>query len=73
MARLFRADTQQLNPQADEYLSKAVIKMHLGSTYLCLIRPWVSMEISLVVIGTSSSAIVDRGPRGQVQTALGHG
>lgn len=61
--------TQQSNPLTDEHFSKAVIKMHLESTYLCLIRPWVSMEIPFVVIGTSCSAIADHGPRGHGQTA----
>lgn len=46
----FGSHTRQLNPQLDIYFSRAVIKMHLGSTYLCLIRPcWVSMEIPSVV------------------------
>lgn len=31
--------TQQLNPQSDVCFSRDVIKMHLGSAYLCLIRP----------------------------------
>lgn len=48
----FGSHTRQLNPQLDIYFGRAVIKMHLGSTYLCLIRPcWVSMEIPSVVTG----------------------
>ena len=52
----FGSHTRQLNPQLDIYFSRAVIKMHLGSTYLCLIRPrWVSMEIPSVVTGRPPS------------------
>lgn len=61
-ALTLRLHSWQLNPQADEHFGKAVIKMHLGSTYLSLIRPWVSMEIPLFVRGTSSPVVADLGP-----------